>query len=114
MEKKSPIVVKVQSSEFYRRLLSVEQTAGIKCGLVTLDPGSSVGEHTTDAREEVIIFLEGTRMRVEYGEQGSVIVSQQELVYMPPFTRHNVHNEGSEACRYLYVTAPVGNTAQSG
>jgi mannose-6-phosphate isomerase-like protein (cupin superfamily) len=112
MGKKEPIVVTVESSECYRRLLSVEQTVGMKCGLVTLAPGCSVGEHTTDAREEVIIFLEGTRVRVVHGEQGSLMVSKGELVYMPPFTRHDVRNEGGEACRYLYVTAPLVSGVQ--
>jgi mannose-6-phosphate isomerase-like protein (cupin superfamily) len=91
----------------YQRLFAAGQTAGLKSGLVTLSPGASVGEHSTDAKEEIIVFLEGTRVRVTHGEQGSFEVSKNTVVYMPAFTRHNVHNVGTERALYVYVTAPI-------
>jgi len=97
----------MESGTAYQRLLAPGQTAGLKSGLVTLQPGNSVGEHATDAKEEVIIILEGNRVRVTHGDAESLVVSKNMVVYMPAFTRHNVHNEGAEPAVYVYVTAPL-------
>ena len=55
-----PILIKLQGSERFQRLLpGIPATAGMKSGHVTLKPGESVGEHKTEAKEESIIVLEG-------------------------------------------------------
>lgn len=107
MERREPLAVALQPDAPYKRLLVPGQTAGLKSGLVRLLPGEAVGEHETGAKEEVIVVLEGSAVRVTYGESGSLAVSKNHVVYMPAFTRHDVRNDGADTAVYVYVTSPL-------
>ena len=78
----------------------------MRSGFVRLKSGETVGWHTTGQNEESLVILRG---------QGAALVERRAkqsftapaLVYIPPATRHNVQNTGSEPLEYVYVVAPA-------
>ena len=82
------------------------QTGGMRSGVVVLAPGASVGRHTTGAREEVIVVLEG-RGEVRVEGRASLAVDAGTAAYVPPATVHDVANTADAPFRYVYVVAPV-------
>jgi len=87
-------------------LKGAPQTAGMRSGFVRLQPGQSVGWHSTDRNEESLVILRGSGdALVEGGTTRSFKAPQ--FVYIPPATRHNVQNTGREMLEYVYVVAPA-------
>lgn len=85
------------------RIVSREDTENVKARMVELSSGAEIGEHVTDGKEEVIVFLEGSA-RVECeGEARDVIAPA--AAYIGPEKSHNITNTGSERLRYVYVVA---------
>jgi mannose-6-phosphate isomerase-like protein (cupin superfamily) len=82
------------------------QTAGMRAGVVSLRPGASVGRHSTGAREEFIVVLEG-RGEVRVGAAAPLAVSAGTGAYVPPERDHDVVNSGDAPLRYVYVVAPA-------
>jgi mannose-6-phosphate isomerase-like protein (cupin superfamily) len=102
-----PKIVKLETKEAYQRLLGgVPDTLGMKSGCVTLEPGGSVGEHSTGSKEEAIIILQG---KGELSCNGEILATAEEnsLIYVPPGTRHDVKNTGTGVLKYVYVVSPV-------
>ena len=92
-------------------LRGVPQTAGMRSGFVRLKTGQTVGWHTTGRNEESLVILHGSgEARIE-GQPARAFTAPA-LVYIPPATRHNVANTGSELLEYVYVVAPA-NTLSS-
>jgi mannose-6-phosphate isomerase-like protein (cupin superfamily) len=87
------------------------QTTGMRCGFVRLKPGESVDAHSTGENEEALVVLRGEGM-VDVKGRAPVPVSSRMLVYIPPRSRHNVTNTGTEVLEYVYVVAPVGKSPQ--
>jgi quercetin dioxygenase-like cupin family protein len=77
-------------------------------GLVVLSNGKSVGKHSTENFEELVVVLEG-RGRFKITGQKPLEIKLGVAVYCPPETEHNVVNTGSDPLRYLYVVAKVKN-----
>jgi len=78
----------------------------MRSGFVRLEPGKSVGWHSTGQNEESLVILHGRgdalierRPNQSFAAPGSV--------YIPPATRHNVTNTGSETLEYVFVVAPA-------
>jgi mannose-6-phosphate isomerase-like protein (cupin superfamily) len=90
-------------------LTGAPQTAGMRSGFVRLSPEQTVGWHTTGKNEEALVVLHGKGVALIDGRPGLPFVAPA-LVYIPPATRHNVQNTGSESLDYEYVVAPA--TAQ--
>jgi mannose-6-phosphate isomerase-like protein (cupin superfamily) len=73
-------------------------------GFVRLKPGATVGWHTTGKNEEALVILRG---------QGEALIDSREkqafvapaFVYIPPVTRRNVANTGTEPLEYVHVVA---------
>jgi quercetin dioxygenase-like cupin family protein len=87
-------------------LQGAPQTAGLRSGSVRLQPGETVGWHTTGQHEEALIILRGRgEARIE-GQPGRPFTAPK-LVYIPPATRHNIANTGDELLEYVYVVAPL-------
>ena len=107
MQKLKPATLNLKSSRKFKRLLGGRvKTRNLRCGLVTLKPGESVGEHSTDNKEEVLIILQG-RARVSYAKHKFFKLKEHSLVYFSPRTAHNVENIGTEKLKYLYLTSAV-------
>jgi mannose-6-phosphate isomerase-like protein (cupin superfamily) len=82
-------------------------TRRTKAGRVSLNPGEDVGEHVTDAREEVIIVLKGTAT-VSVGGGGKCkehSVGQGQAFYISEGKRHNVRNDTGTELEYVYVVS---------
>ncbi len=87
-------------------LTGAPQTAGMRSGFVRLQPGATVGWHTTGKHEEALVILHGQGEALVDGQAKQSFVAPA-LAYIPPETRHNVLNTGSDALEYVYVVAPA-------
>jgi quercetin dioxygenase-like cupin family protein len=87
-------------------LRGAPQTAGMRGGSVRLEPGESVGWHSTNDNEEALTILHGEGTAHIEGH-ADVPLHGKMLAYIPPGTRHNVTNTGSVALEYVWVVAPV-------
>lgn len=87
-------------------LKGAPQTSGMRGGSVKLKPGESVGWHSTGENEEALTILQGNGVAKIDG-RADVPLRERMLAYIPPDTRHNVTNTGSEVLEYVWVVAPV-------
>jgi len=65
-----------------------------------------VGWHTTGRNEESLVILHGAGSASIDG-QASRGFTAPASVYIPPATKHNVTNTGTELLEYIYVVAPA-------
>jgi len=87
-------------------LKGAPQTAGMRSGFVRLQTGATVGWHTTGKNEEMLVILHGQGAALIEGQQKCTFTAPA-VAYIPPETRHNVENNGSEPLEYVYVVAPT-------
>ena len=87
-------------------LKGAPQTSGMRGGSVRLKPGESVGWHSTGQNEEALTILRGSGA-ANFDGHADVPLHADMLAYIPPATRHNVTNTGSEILEYVWVVAPV-------
>lgn len=105
--KPQPMTTPLQCGQGYCSLLKgLPQTAGMRSGFVRLKPGETVGWHTTGKNEESLVILHGQGEALIDGQAKKPFVAPA-FVYIPPATRHNVANTGTEALEYVYVVAPA-------
>lgn len=106
VKKMTPKVIKLDSDgkDYLRVLGGPPESSTMRSGLVTLAPKKSVGKHSTEKYEELVIVIEGKgEMEVIGGP--TLLFAKGEAVYCPPNTEHNVTNIGEEKLIYLYVVA---------
>ena|SRR2546422_7957144 len=72
---------------------------------VRLTQGTSVGEHVTEGKEELLFVLEG-EATVLMGATATT-VAEGHAAYVGPETRHDVANRGRAPLVYVYVTAKL-------
>jgi len=100
------------SNEHFRILGGPPQTSTMRSGLVTLEPGTSVGSHNTKNFEELLIILEGEgRAHVE--GQPPMPITPDYTVYIPPEKQHDVLNTGTTLLRYIYVVAQASRNGDA-
>lgn len=87
-------------------LKGAPQTGGMRGGSVKLKPGQSVGWHSTSENEEALVIFHGVGTANIEG-QGDVLLHEKMLAYIPPGTRHNVTNTGTELLEYVWIVAPI-------
>ena len=92
-------------------LKGAPQTSGMRGGSVKLKPGESVGWHSTSANEEALVILHGSGVANIEGHP-DVPLTEKMLAYIPPATRHNVKNTGSEPLEYVWVVAPTNDATK--
>jgi mannose-6-phosphate isomerase-like protein (cupin superfamily) len=93
-------------------LKGAPQTSGMRGGSVKLKPGESVGWHSTSTNEEALVILHGSGV-ANIERHPDVPLTEKMLAYIPPATRHNVTNNGSQVLEYVWVVAPTaGATAK--
>ena len=90
--------------EYVRLLGGPPETYAMRSGAVTLQPGQSIGRHSTHGNEEAIIVLEGEGTLILIEDQ-ELPLTAGEVAYCPPETEHDVKNTGSGVFRYIYVVA---------
>jgi mannose-6-phosphate isomerase-like protein (cupin superfamily) len=87
-------------------LKGAPQTSGMRGGSVKLQPGESIGWHSTAANEEALVILHGSGVANIEGSP-DVQLTEKMLAYIPPATRHNVTNTGMQTLEYVWVVAPT-------
>lgn len=108
METRKPFNVELNDLQEYQRLMQPPQTYGMKAGRVFLGPGDECGKHSTEAREESLVFLQGKgQLILGQGGKDRMLVGKGKVTYIPPHTEHNIVNTGSEPLIYIYCVAPV-------
>jgi quercetin dioxygenase-like cupin family protein len=101
-----PKLIKLDTSgkNYFRVLAGPPESSTMRSGLVTLAPKKSVGKHSTEKYEELVIVIEGKgEMEITGGD--TLRFTKGEVVYCSPNTEHNVTNTGNELLKYLYVVA---------
>ncbi len=99
-------VVKLNDEKEYQRLIDgTTQSHGTKAGRVYLAPGDHCHEHSTEAREEILVFLSGQGV-LKTGEQENA-VGVGSIAYIPPQTLHDVKNTGRDPLIYIFCVTPV-------
>lgn len=78
----------------------------LKSGSILLKPRESVGKHSTEDHEELVIVLEGTGEMV-LADGSRIPMHANSAAYCPPKTEHDVRNTGQAPLRYVYVVARV-------
>ena len=102
-----PLACSLDSPKGRRPLLQgAPQTMGMRSGFVRLQPGATVGWHTTGQHEEALVILRGQGEALIDGQANQAFIAPA-FAYIPPATRHNVLNTGKEPLEYVYVVAPA-------
>lgn len=94
----------VQGKDHLRLLDGPPETFSLRSGAVALQPGKTVGKHSTETFEELVVVLEGEgAMLLNEGKELPLKVGT--VAYCPPDIEHDVKNTGSAVLRYIYVVA---------
>jgi mannose-6-phosphate isomerase-like protein (cupin superfamily) len=80
------------------------ETVTMESGYVVLEPGRSVGKHSTEQHEEILIVLEG-QGEMLFRDGSELELKSRTALYCPPQTEHDVQNTGTGTLRYVYVVA---------
>ncbi len=101
-----PKLFKLDSAKgkYFSILVGPPKNATLKSGFVVLGPGDSVGEHSTEDFEELIVVLSGEGY-IEVEEVERFPIKGKCAFYCPPNTRHNVVNTGRGPLSYVFVVA---------
>jgi mannose-6-phosphate isomerase-like protein (cupin superfamily) len=102
-----PRIINLDSDEetgHLKILSGPPESVTMRSGWVVLQPTSSVGLHSTENYEELIIILEG-QATIMVKDRTSVVVESGNAFYCPPDTEHDVFNSGIEPLRYIYIVA---------
>ena len=82
------------------------ESVSMESGLVIVAPNRTVGKHSTNEHEELLIVLEGEGQMI-FSDGSTLPVKRNTALYCPPRTEHDVKNTGSVPLRYVYVAAEV-------
>jgi mannose-6-phosphate isomerase-like protein (cupin superfamily) len=97
-----------RGQENYTKILGgPPETTCLKSGYINLEPGKSVGMHSTNGYEELIVPLEGEGELLLVGTE-PLTLRPGSVLYIPPQTAHDVHNTGTQPLKYIYVVAKPG------
>jgi mannose-6-phosphate isomerase-like protein (cupin superfamily) len=98
------------AQEYVRLLGGPPESVTMRSGAVTLQPGISVGKHTTESYEELLVILEGSGAFI-LTDGTQLDMKLNTVLYCPPFTEHDVTNTGSTPLRYIYIVAKADREA---
>jgi mannose-6-phosphate isomerase-like protein (cupin superfamily) len=108
------LIMDLNSNPEYQELLSGNpQTCGMRSGRVYLKPGETFGQHSTEANEELLVFLTGKGTALIGEEQTPYEVEAGKVCYIPPYTVHNNKNTGTEPLVYIYCVTPIGHVEKT-
>jgi len=101
-------VANLENNGEYQQILNGEpQTCGIRSGRVYLGPCETCGQHSTNAHEEMLVFLSGHGEALIGQENKHHEVCKGKVLYIPPNTLHDIRNSGQEPLVYIYCVAPI-------
>jgi mannose-6-phosphate isomerase-like protein (cupin superfamily) len=90
-----------QTDTNYVSVIKPPRSLKIRSGFVTLTPGASGEEHSTEVYEEMIVILSGQALM--HSQTGNKSVSPGQVAYVPPYTKHFIENNGATTLKYLYI-----------
>jgi mannose-6-phosphate isomerase-like protein (cupin superfamily) len=104
--KPEPKVIKCkpESGDYLRLLGGPPESVRMHSGAVSLQLGRSVGKHSTEGSEEMLVVMEGEGS-FQLGGSRELRMNSDTIIYCPPDTEHDVKNTGSGVLRYIYITA---------
>ena len=106
MPENKAFVIELNDEKGYQRLVpGAPTTYGMKSGRVYLEPGGDCGVHSTEDKEEQLVFLSGSGTAVIGEEEFSVGAGK--VCYIPPQTEHNILNTSTEPLIYIFCVAPA-------
>jgi len=88
----------------YYPILTADNAAKMKSGVVTLHTDEEVGAHNTDNKEESIIVLQG-KATIEIDGLVFAEVNEGSAAYFPSRTQHNIINRTLSDLRYVFITS---------
>ena len=94
----------LSGTEYVRLLGGPPETASMRSGYVVILPGNSVGRHSTENFEEILVVLEGDG-ELLVGDGSPLQLKPFTVTYCPPRTEHDVRCTGSKPLRYVYIVA---------
>lgn len=82
---------------------------GMGSGLVTLEPGGIMAEHSTNHSSEMVTCIEGVvTVRVDRGiEYVEYELEQYGVIFIPHSTPHMVINYSNDTAKYIYCHADI-------
>jgi len=95
-----------KSARYIPVLSGPPESYALNSGSIRLAPGESVGKHSTEDYEELVIVLEGEGEMVS-GSGTRQPMKANYAYYNPPHTEHDVRNTGKGVLRYVYVVTKV-------
>lgn len=96
------VYLNLDSSGYQCIFSGAPETVSFHSGLVTLNPGDSMGHHNTKDYEEILIVFSGEgQMIFESGKKFNLKYGM--IAYCPPQTEHDVTNTSTKPMKYLYI-----------
>lgn len=90
-----------QNEDFRREVMTGSHSQVV---LMSIEPGSEIGEEVHDGVDQVLVFVEGAGEAVLEGSTSGV--EPGDLVFVPAGTRHNFVNRGESALKLYTVYSP--------
>jgi len=108
VKKMEPFIVQFKYAKKEMPLLDgPPQTIGFRSGLVILEKGKVMEEHSTKHNEEVLVILEGRGEAIFNKGHSPILIQEGCILYIPPESIHSIKNTGRKALKYIYLVAPV-------
>lgn len=98
------IELDMSGEEYMRILAGPPESVTMRSGCVVLQPSQSVGRHSTEAFEEMVVVLEG-KGEMLFGDGSVLELKHHSVAYCPPETEHDVRNCGDGPMRYIYIVS---------
>lgn len=89
---------KVKTAE---KILSPKPGCKFTVGHVNLEPGQSVGEHSTKDHEEIIYVISGEGVMLT--PNNTVPMREGNLIHVQSQQTHNVKNNSRKILKYLFI-----------
>jgi mannose-6-phosphate isomerase-like protein (cupin superfamily) len=102
--KAKKVELDISGNEYIRILGGPPESVTMRSGYVILLPSQSVGRHSTETCEEMIVVLEGEGEML-FGDGSVMGLKPHVVIYCPPETEHDVLNTGEMPLRYIYMVA---------
>lgn len=104
MPKPKVIQADADGKDYMQLLSGPPESVTMRSGKVVLQPGKTVGKHSTEGNEEMLVLLAGEGLFLLSDGQCLEICAGS-VLYCPPDTQHDVKNTGSTPLEYIYVVA---------
>lgn len=104
MPKPKVIQADADGKDYMQLLSGPPESVTMRSGKVVLQPGKTVGKHSTEGNEEMLVLLAGEGLFLLSDGQCLEICAGS-VLYCPPDTEHDVMNTGTVPLEYIYVVA---------